>query len=240
MPEQARLQGLGQGTGTYVFLPGEYILKNLIKIIILAMLATQILGCATISNKLGEAVATVYLAQTMDIIITSNIFYACENHWPQNIDELRTFAEKNKLDLDKLGLDKSKKEIPIIPISHPRFDGTKFTTLLNGDLEVKLNKYQKFDEVTFTVPKSEAKKKHNYKPQEGYVPDEETAIKIAVAVWIPIYGKDEIEKEKPYKATLKDGIWHVTGFLPEGWLGGVAEAEIAKDDGRIIRISHGK
>ncbi|MFH1061494.1 MAG: NTF2 fold immunity protein [Candidatus Omnitrophota bacterium] len=28
--------------------------------------------------------------------------------------------------------------------------------------------------------------------------------------------------------------------LPEGWIGGVAEAEIAKDDGRIIRISHGK
>lgn len=82
--------------------------------------------------------------------------------------------------------------------------------------------------------------KHNYKPEEGYVPDEETAIKIAVAVWIPIYGKEQIEGEKPYQAVLKDGVWYVTGFLPEGWLGGVAEAEIAKDDGRILRISHGK
>ncbi len=82
--------------------------------------------------------------------------------------------------------------------------------------------------------------KHNYKPAPGYVPDEETAIKIAVAVWLPIYGKKQIEKEKPHKATLKDGIWHVNGSLPKGWVGGVAEAEIAKDDGRIIRISHGK
>ena len=82
--------------------------------------------------------------------------------------------------------------------------------------------------------------KHNYKPAHGYVPDEETTIKIAVAVWLPIYGKKQIEKEKPHKATLKDGIWHVNGSLPKGWVGGVAEAEIAKDDGRIIRISHGK
>ena len=83
--------------------------------------------------------------------------------------------------------------------------------------------------------------RHNYKPSAGYVPNEETAIKIAVAVWIPIYGKDQIEKEKPYKAVLRDGIWYVSGSLPAGYVkGGVAEAEIAKDDGRILRISHGR
>jgi hypothetical protein len=82
--------------------------------------------------------------------------------------------------------------------------------------------------------------KHNFKPLAGYVPDQETAIKIAVAVWSPIYGKEKIEKEKPYKATLTKGIWYVNGSLPKDWIGGVAEAEIAKDDGRIIRISHGK
>ena len=72
------------------------------------------------------------------------------------------------------------------------------------------------------------------------VPDQETAIRIAVAVWTPIYGKKQIESEKPYKATLKNEVWYITGSLPEGWLGGVAEAEIAKDDGCIIRVSHGK
>jgi len=82
--------------------------------------------------------------------------------------------------------------------------------------------------------------KHNYKPKEGYVPDEKTAIRIAVAVWIPIYGEKEIEKEKPYQAKLDKGVWTVKGSLPEGWLGGVAVAEIAKDDGCILRVSHGK
>jgi hypothetical protein len=87
-----------------------------------------------------------------------------------------------------------------------------------------------------------AEGKHNYKPKEGYVPDEKTAIRIAVAVWIPIYGEKEIEEEKPYQAKLDKGVWTVEGSLPKGKhvLGGVAVAEIAKDDGCILRVSHGK
>ncbi len=81
---------------------------------------------------------------------------------------------------------------------------------------------------------------HNYKPAGGYIPDEETAIIIAVAVWSPIYGKEQIEKGKPYKAILRNGIWYVIGSLPEGWRGGVAEAAIDKESGCIIRISHGQ
>lgn len=83
-------------------------------------------------------------------------------------------------------------------------------------------------------------KKHNVKPMNGYVPDEETAIRIAIAVWVPIYGEKKIEKEKPYNAILKDGVWYVLGSLPKGYRGGVAEAEIIKESGKIIRISHGK
>ena len=78
-----------------------------------------------------------------------------------------------------------------------------------------------------------------YKPSEGYVPNAETAVKIAEAVWLPIYGK-KIYKEKPFKAILKDETWFVTGSLPKGSLGGVAEAEISKDNGCIIKISHSK
>jgi len=79
-----------------------------------------------------------------------------------------------------------------------------------------------------------------YKPKDGYVPDAETAIAIAVAVWNPIYGKDHIAHERPYRATLSNGIWTVVGSLPRGYVGGVAEAEIAQDDGRILGITHGK
>ncbi len=80
----------------------------------------------------------------------------------------------------------------------------------------------------------------NYRPPEGLVPDANTAIAIAVAVWTPIYGKEQIASEKPYQATLSNGQWTVTGSLPKGWKGGVALAVIAKADGQVLRVIHGK
>lgn len=80
----------------------------------------------------------------------------------------------------------------------------------------------------------------SYKPKQGYVPDEQTAIAIAVAVWIPIYGRQQIENEKPYRASLNDGIWTVTGSLPKGFKGGTAEARISKDTGCILGVIHYK
>jgi len=44
-------------------------------------------------------------------------------------------------------------------------------------------------------------------PKDGFVPDAKTAVAIAEAVLIPIYGKEQINSEKPLKANLKDGIW---------------------------------
>ena len=81
--------------------------------------------------------------------------------------------------------------------------------------------------------------RHNYVPKEGYVPNTETAVKIAEAVWLPIYVGD-IKDKKPFKAELKDGVWFVRGTLPRVIPGGVPEAEIDKQTGKIIRISHGK
>jgi hypothetical protein len=72
------------------------------------------------------------------------------------------------------------------------------------------------------------------------VRDQAEAIKIAVAAWQPIYGAAHIAAEKPYHATLHRGIWTVTGSLPKGFKGGVAAADISEEDGRIIRITHGK
>lgn len=95
--------------------------------------------------------------------------------------------------------------------------------------------------IAVAVATADDEAKHTYKPAQGYVRDAETAIAIAVAVWNPIYGKDKIEKEKPYTAILSNGVWTVEGTLPlEMRVGGVAIAEISKDDGRILRVSHGK
>lgn len=73
------------------------------------------------------------------------------------------------------------------------------------------------------------------------MPDSKTAIKIAVAVWEPIYGEKHIAGEKPYTARLvNNSVWIVEGSLPKQYTGGVAIVEIAKEDGRILRVSHGK
>jgi hypothetical protein len=77
-------------------------------------------------------------------------------------------------------------------------------------------------------------------PEDGLVPNKETAIKIAEAIWLPIYGKS-IKKSKPFVAKLKDNeVWIVEGTLKRGFSGGVPYIEINKADGKIIRVIHTK
>ena len=94
--------------------------------------------------------------------------------------------------------------------------------------------------VSISIMLASVSQRHSVVPSNGFVPDEKTAIKIAEAVWIPIYGERQIQSEQPFVASLKNGVWTVEGSLPKGWDGGVAIAEIAKRDGRILRVSHGK
>jgi NTF2 fold immunity protein of polymorphic toxin system component len=88
-----------------------------------------------------------------------------------------------------------------------------------------------------------------YKPKAGYVPDSVTAVKIAEAVLIPVYGEKQVTSERPFHASLKDGVWFVDGTLhcpgpPAGRTdkcdGGVAMVQISKEDGRILTMGHGK
>lgn len=99
-----------------------------------------------------------------------------------------------------------------------------------------------FIAVLLATPLAQAEP-HTYIPPKGFVPDAQTAIAIAVAVLTPIYGQEKIAHEQPFKATLVDGVWFVEGSLPWAWLGatgGTAEAEISQQDGRILRVTHGK
>jgi len=81
----------------------------------------------------------------------------------------------------------------------------------------------------------------NENQDENYVPDEKTAIKVAEAIWIPIYGEKVLDK-KPFKATIsEDGtIWTVKGTVPKGMLGGFPIIEIRKSDCKIIKVFHSK
>jgi len=89
----------------------------------------------------------------------------------------------------------------------------------------------------------------SYLPKDGFVPDSTTAVKIAEAVLIPVYGKEKIESERPFKATLEKGVWTVDGTLrcPDGkggittdCVGGTAEVKLSKSDGRVLKMIHYK
>ena len=79
----------------------------------------------------------------------------------------------------------------------------------------------------------------SYLPKNGFVPDDRTAIAVAEAVLIGIYGEKQIEGERPFFAKLEREIWIVHGTIhaPNG---GVAEIRISKKDGRVLHVSHGK
>ena len=80
-----------------------------------------------------------------------------------------------------------------------------------------------------------------YIPNDGVVPDEKTAIRIAEAIWLPIYGEN-IYSKQPFLAIYNETerCWYVKGSLPENTVGGVPEVRINKSDGKILYINHGK
>lgn len=80
-----------------------------------------------------------------------------------------------------------------------------------------------------------------YVPENGVVPDESTAIKVAEAVWLPIYGEG-IYSKQPFVAEYneKEGCWIVNGTLPKNLCGGVPEIKIKKSNGEVIYINHSK
>jgi hypothetical protein len=96
--------------------------------------------------------------------------------------------------------------------------------------------------LVYVVPTSghsqEAKTVLDVPPLVNLVPDEKTAIAIAVAVLLPLYGANQIEFQKPFKAKLNGATWLVEGQLPPHTLGSVAKVQMSKDDGRIISVRH--
>ena len=80
--------------------------------------------------------------------------------------------------------------------------------------------------------------KDGYTPKDGFVPNAATAIGIALVVLEPIYGADQIEKQKPFMADLRGGVWVVQGSIEHRT--GTAEVNISKRTGAILRIVHGK
>lgn len=87
--------------------------------------------------------------------------------------------------------------------------------------------------------------KDSYIPSDGFVPDSNTAQRIAENILLPIYGKS-INNNKPFivKYDEKSQVWIVEGQLKESLVGskggGVPYVIIQKSDGKIIAVWHDK
>ena len=79
-----------------------------------------------------------------------------------------------------------------------------------------------------------------YNPPSGFVPDKLTALAVAEAIALPIYGKDILALQRPLQARLVGDRWIVTGTLPNGWNGGVVKVTILRRTGEIVSIEHGR
>jgi hypothetical protein len=83
-----------------------------------------------------------------------------------------------------------------------------------------------------------------YTPFGGFVPNAETAISIARAILIPIYGAGAIKAEEPLTAHRHGDTWIIEGTLPcpkdASCVGGTAELQLSAKDGRILSVVHHK
>jgi len=81
------------------------------------------------------------------------------------------------------------------------------------------------------------------RPKEGFVPNAETAVRVAEAVLFPVYGEKKILSERPFKAALEGDVWTVAGTLHCGapqCNGGTAEVKISRSTGEILQMTHYK
>ncbi len=80
------------------------------------------------------------------------------------------------------------------------------------------------------------------RPPNGFVPDSQTAVTIARAVLIPIYGQKTVQYEEPFTAKRQGDVWIVSGTLHCAGIcvGGTAEVKLSATDGHILHVMHHK
>jgi len=71
-------------------------------------------------------------------------------------------------------------------------------------------------------------------PKGGFIPDENTAAKVAEAILTPIEGSAVVQSHAPYQAKLKGDVWIIQGTTKGP--GGTPVLEISKSNGAILRL----
>jgi hypothetical protein len=77
----------------------------------------------------------------------------------------------------------------------------------------------------------------SYRPSNGYVPDQKTAIQVAKAILISVYGEVTVKNEETFTASLAGNIWTVKGAV-RPYPSGNAEVKLSKTDGAVLFLTH--
>ena len=70
--------------------------------------------------------------------------------------------------------------------------------------------------------------------------NENIAAELADAYIENIYGKQAAKRQKPYSVIAVNGYWQLKGVMKKRQLGGTFEIHIAKDDGKILLLTHSR
>lgn len=82
-----------------------------------------------------------------------------------------------------------------------------------------------------------------YIPPGGYIPDAETAVRVAVAILAPVYGEQLILSQRPFQVSLVNELWKVRGYSKSESRTervGRFEIDIDKISGRVVRMHHSR
>jgi len=77
-----------------------------------------------------------------------------------------------------------------------------------------------------------------YEPETGVVSSEAIAKEVAYRYLKSAYPTDR--HLRPMTASLKNGVWTVSGSMPKNAAGGVAAIELCQSNGRVLVMSHGQ
>lgn len=98
-------------------------------------------------------------------------------------------------------------------------------------------KYAKSELEKTLNPKNE----HNVIDNKSLIiTNKETAVKIAETILFEIYGKKNIENQKPYEIYKFENFYVILGTLPKNSVGGTFIIIIDGTNSKILKISHGK
>lgn len=98
-------------------------------------------------------------------------------------------------------------------------------------------KYAKSELEKTLNPKNE----HNVIDNKSLIiTNKETAVKIAETILFEIYGKKNIENQKPYEIYKFENFYVILGTIPKNSVGGTFIIIIDGTNSKILKISHGK